>query len=152
MDDPAKELSFQGVYRLLVDGELTLLDSTLSRPNGIAFSPDFQKLYVANSDPGMAIWKIFDINENGLAENGRIFHDATPFVEKEAGLPDGLKVDIKGNVFATGPGGVWVFDDSGKVLAKIRTGQATSNCAFSPDRKELFITADMYLMRVKMKN
>ncbi|MDZ7606563.1 MAG: SMP-30/gluconolactonase/LRE family protein [Cyclobacteriaceae bacterium] len=151
MDDPLKELGFQGVYRYGSDGLLTLLDSTLSRPNGIAFSTDFQRLFVANSDPQLAIWMVYDVDEQGLLQNGRVFHDATKMAETETGLPDGMKVDSKGNVFATGPGGVWVFNDSGMVLAKIRTGQATSNCAFGPGQRELFITADMYLMRVRLK-
>lgn len=151
MDDPLKELPFQGVYKYGADGSLILLDSTLTRPNGIAFSKDFKKLYVANSDPQLAIWMVYDVDANGLLQNGLVFHDATAVAGKETGLPDGLKVDSKGNVFATGPGGVWIFNESGMVLAKIRTGQATSNCAFGPGEKELFITADMYLMRVRLK-
>ncbi len=151
MDDPLKELGFQGVFRFGTDSQLTLLDSTLSRPNGIAFSKDFQRLYVANSDPQLALWMVYDVDEQGLLLNRQVFHDATKLAEIETGLPDGLKVDRKGNIFATGPGGVWVFNESGTVLAKIRTGQATSNCAFGPGERELFITADMYLMRVRLK-
>jgi len=151
MDDPLKKLGFQGVFRFGVDGVLTLLDSTLTRPNGIAFSKDFQRLFVANSDPLLAIWMVYDVEKQGLLLNGRVFHDATKMAETETGLPDGMKIDSKGNVFATGPGGLWVFSESGKVLAKIRTGQATSNCAFGPGERELFITADMYLMRVRLK-
>lgn len=72
-------------------------------------------------------------------------------VGKEAGLPDGLKVDSKGNIFATGPGGVWIFNDNGKVLGKIKTGQATSNCAIGNNGKILYITADMFVMKVQLK-
>jgi len=151
MDDPLKELGFQGVFRYGADGILTLLDSTLTRPNGIAFSKDFKKLFVANSDPQLAIWMVYDVDEQGLLQNGRVFYDATKMAETETGLPDGMKIDRKGNVFATGPGGLLVFSESGKMLAKIRTGQATSNCAFGPGERELFITADMYLMRVRLK-
>lgn len=152
MEDPMKELNFQGVFRYSADGNLTLLDSTLSRPNGIAFSKDFKKLFVANSDPQSAQWMVYDVNDQGLLENRRVFHDATIFAENETGLPDGLKVDSNGNIFASGPGGVWVFNEYGTVLAKIRTGQATSNCAFGPGETELYITADMYLMRVRLKD
>ncbi|MCK5104417.1 MAG: SMP-30/gluconolactonase/LRE family protein, partial [Cyclobacteriaceae bacterium] len=77
---------------------------------------------------------------------------ATSLVKKEAGLPDGLKVDSNGNIFATGPGGVWIFNDEGRVLGKIRTGQATSNCAFGNNDKVLYITADMYVMKVNLKS
>ncbi len=151
VDDPARELDFQGVYRLSKGGELTLLTISMSRPNGIAFSRDESNIYIANSDPQFAVWMVYEVTADGALDNGKVFHDATILVEKEKGLPDGLKVSRTGSIFATGPGGVWVFDASGKVLAKIRTGQATSNCAFGPDEKELFITADMYLMRVKLK-
>lgn len=150
MDDPAKELGFQGVYCFTTDDHLILLDSMLTRPNGIAFSNDYKKLFVANSDPQQAVWMIYDVIEGGTIQNGRVFYDVTELVDREIGLPDGMKVDSKGNIFATGPGGVWVFNESGTVIAKIRTGQATSNCAFGPNEGELFITADMYLMRVRL--
>ena len=150
INDPNKELPFQGVYRVEKSGNVQLLTDGLSRPNGIAFSPDESKLYVANSDPEKAIWMVFNIDAQGQIDAGKIFYDATSLVAHEKGLPDGLKVDDAGNVFATGPGGVWVFNPEGKVLAKIRTGQATSNCAFNEDKSALYITADMYLMRVKL--
>lgn len=151
INDPLKELSFQGVYRYSPSGELHLLTKELSRPNGIALSPDEKTLYVANSDPSRAIWMAYSLNHEGMIESKKVFHEATDLVGKEKGLPDGLKVDTNGNVFASGPGGVWIFNDAGKVLGKIKTGQATSNCAFGESGKELFITADMYVMRVKLK-
>lgn len=151
MDDPAKELDYQGVYRLSKEGELTLLTTEFTRPNGIAFSPDEKKLYVANSDPELAIWKVFDVLEHGSISNARIFFDATELVSKEKGLPDGLKVDNEGNLFATGPGGVFIFSPEGKVLGKIKTGQATSNCAFNSDKSTLYITADSYILRVRLR-
>lgn len=150
INDPSKELSFQGVYKYTPSGELHLLTKELSRPNGIALSPDEKTLYVANSDPSNAIWMAYTLNNEGMIESKRIFHEATDLVGKEKGLPDGLKVDTNGNVFASGPGGIWIFNDAGKVLGKIKTGQATSNCAFGESGKELFITADMYVMRVKL--
>ncbi len=151
MDDPDKELDYQGVYRLSKEGELTLLTTEFTRPNGIAFSPDEKKLYVANSDPELAIWKVFDVLEDGSIRNGRIFYDATEMVAQEKGLPDGLKVDDKGNLFATGPGGVFIFSPEGMALGKIKTGQATSNCAFNTNKSTLYITADSYVLRVRLR-
>lgn len=151
VDDPDKEIPFQGVYRLRKDGTVDLLTDTLTRPNGIAFSPDRNTAYVAVSDPQKAIWVVYDVDEQGLFRNGRIFHDATDQVGKEKGLPDGLKVDRNGNIFATGPGGVWIFQPDGALLGKIHTTQATSNCAIGNNGKALYITADRYLQRVKLK-
>ncbi|MEM6628869.1 MAG: SMP-30/gluconolactonase/LRE family protein [Bacteroidota bacterium] len=151
VNDPAKEIDFQGVYRVSPEGMVTLLTTELSRPNGIAFSPDESTLYVANSDPEKAIWMAYDVAEDGTLQNGQVFFDATAWVGKEKGLPDGLKVDIQGNIFATGPGGVWVFTPEGKHLGTIKTTQATSNCAFGDlDGSFLYMTADMYLLRVKL--
>jgi len=151
VDDPLKELGFQGVYRLATDGELTLLTDQMTRPNGIALSVDESKLYVANSDPNRAIWMEYNLLEDGSIDEGKVFFDATSMVGKSKGLPDGLKVHPTGTVFATGPGGVWIFNEQGKHLGTIKTGQATSNCAFGNDNKFLYITADMYLMRVAVR-
>ncbi|MGB5780764.1 MAG: SMP-30/gluconolactonase/LRE family protein [Eudoraea sp.] len=152
MDDPNKELDYQGVYRLSQEGELTLLTTEFTRPNGIAFSPDEKKLYVANSDPELAIWKVFDVMEDGSIRNGKLFYDVTQLVPNEKGLPDGLKVDNDGNLFATGPGGVFIFSPEGKVMGKIKTGQATSNCAFNKEKTTLYITADSYVLKVTLKS
>jgi len=151
VDDPLKEIEFQGVYRYSKQGETALLTDKMTRPNGIAFSPDEKKLYVANSDPKQAIWMEYQVGEDGLIDAGKVFYDATSLVGKEAGLPDGLKVDSNGNIYATGPGGVWIFDNEGIVLGKIRTGQATSNCAIGNQGKMLYITADMYVMRIALR-
>ncbi len=152
IDDPAKELSFQGVYRLTPDGKLTLLTKAMSRPNGIALSPDEKTLYVANSDPERAIWMAFPLKEDGTLGQGRVFFDATKWVGAEKkGLPDGMKVDQAGNLFATGPGGVHVFAPDGTHLGTFATGEATANCGFGEDGSTLFITADMYVGRVKLK-
>lgn len=150
MEDPAKELDFQGVYRLDPAGELHLLTDEVTRPNGIAFSPDGKTAYVASSDPDRAIWMAYDVNEAGNFENGRVFYDITDQVGKAPGLPDGLKVDRAGNLFATGPGGVHIFTPEGEHLGVIHTGEATANCTFDSDEKTLYLTADMYLMRVKL--
>ena len=151
IDDPAKELPFQGVYRLAKNGQLHLLTKELSRPNGLAFSPDEKILYVANSDPDRAIWMAYDVQPDGNIANGRVFFDATNLAKTEQGLPDGLKVTKAGYLLATGPGGVLVFTNKGEHLGTIKTGQATSNCALNEDESVLYMTAHMYLMRIKLK-
>ncbi len=151
MEDPEKELNFQGVYRRMPDGAVKLLTDELSRPNGIAFSPDESTLYVANSDPERAIWMAYEVQEDGQLGPGRVFHDATPRTATEKGLPDGLKVHSSGVLFATGPGGIFVFGADGEVLGRILTGQATANCAFNKDQSMLYITADAYLLRLPLK-
>lgn len=150
VNDPKKELDFQGVFKVGKTGEIVLLTKELSRPNGIAFSSDYKKLYVANSDRNKAIWMIYDVDKNGLLKNGKVFFDATELTETLKGLPDGLKVHPNGWVFATGPGGVLVFTSQGEHLGTIFTGEATANCAFNADFSELFLTADDYLLRVKL--
>jgi gluconolactonase len=151
VNDPARELDFQGVYKLSTDGSLLALISDLTRPNGIAFSPDEKILYVANSDPDHAVWMAYEVMPDGKLGEGKIFFNATDMVGKEKGLPDGLKVNSKGYIFATGPGGVLVFNPEGKHLGTIKTTQATANCAFNETQDELFITADMYLLRIDLK-
>jgi gluconolactonase len=150
-DDPARELDFCGVYRLSTDGVLTLLTKEMTRPNGIGFSPDEKTLYVAQSDPKRAVWMAFDVKPDGTIDRGRVFYDATRFVGREnfKGLPDGLKVDQAGNLFATGPGGVNVFSPDGTLLGWINPGEATANCCFAEDGSVLYLTADMYLCRIK---
>ena len=150
MNDSAKEIDFQGVFRYSKDGELSLISDKVTRPNGIGFSPDEKRLYVSSSDPKKAIWMAYDLDENGKVVNEKVFYDATNEVGKGKGLPDGLKVDKKGNIWATGPGGVWVFNAAGKVLGKILTGEATSNCAFDANQTTLYMTCDDYLMRIKL--
>lgn len=150
MEDPTKEIPFQGVYKLGLDGKTILLTDEMTRPNGIALSPDEKTLYVANSDPQKAIWMAFDLTEEGV-ENGRVLFDATSMVgEQRKGLPDGLKVHKSGTLFATGPGGVFLISPRGQHLGTIMTGQATSNCAFNDDQSQLFMTADMYVMRIDL--
>jgi len=149
MEDPEKELDFQGVYRLRKNGQVTLLTKELSLPNGIAFSPNEKTLYVANSDPQRAVWMAYDVKDDGTIEHSRVFYDATMWVSKKKGLPDGLKVDKDGNLFATGPGGVLMFAPDGTHLCTIDTGQATANCNWGDDGSVLYITAEMYLLRIK---
>jgi len=153
LHDENKELSFQGVYCLLTTGEVVLLDKELKFPNGIGIAPDGKTLYVAVSNPEDAAWYAYDILDAGKVANKKLFYDATHLVGKvgEQGLPDGLKVHSNGNLFATGPGGVWIFNPQGEVLARIKTGQKTANCAFTDDEKKLFMTADNYILSIDLK-
>jgi gluconolactonase len=150
---PGQELKFCGVYRLSRDGKkLTLLTKEMSKPNGIAFSPDEKTLYVANSDPKKAVWMAFPVKKDGTLGKGRVFFDATKLVgKKNPGLPDGLKVDQKGNLFATGPGGVLVFSPKGKHLGTIATGVPTANCAWGGDGSVLYVTANHDLCRIQTR-
>lgn len=149
-EDPRRELDYCGVYRLDPDGTVTLLTEEMTRPNGIAFSPDFKTLYVAQSDPEAALWKAFPVLDDGTLGEGEIFHDATEaFKDGLPGLPDGLKVDRDGNIWATGPGGVYVFQPDGKLLGRISTGERTANCGWGGDGGVLYLTADMYLCRIR---
>ncbi len=150
LEDPNKEIPFQGVYRLSNDGKVALAANDVRLPNGITFSLDYKTLYVANSDSLNAVWMAYDHGEDGKLTNGRVFYDANHMVKNEKGLPDGLKVGKNGNIWATGPGGVLVFSPEGKLLGRIRTGQLTSNCAFNEDKTELYITAHYFLMRLKL--
>ena len=145
--DPAKELKFNGVFRL-AKGRLQVVIKDLTRPNGIAFSPDQKTLYIANSDEKRKVWMAYDVAENGAVANGRVFADVT--TEKEDGLPDGMKVDEKGNIYATGPGGFWVFSPAGKHLGTIKPPETPANCNWGDDGKSLYITARTGLYRIKL--
>ncbi len=151
-DDPTREIDFQGVYRRDPDGQVHVIVKDLSRPNGLALSPDEQTLYVANSDPDRAIWMAYTLDASGNTIVEKLFYDATSLVSQHKGLPDGLKVNRKGILFATGPGGVWIFDPLGTPLGRIETGQATANCALNSDQSVLYMCADDYLMRVRLKS
>jgi gluconolactonase len=150
MDDPTKEIPFQGVYRV-ANGKVTLLTDEVTRPNGLAFSPDEKILYVASSDPQKAIWMSYPVKADGTLGAGKAFFDATGMQSGRKGLPDGLKVDQAGNLWATGPGGVLIISPEGKHLGTLATGEATANCAWGDNGSTLYITADMYLCRVKTK-
>jgi gluconolactonase len=152
VNDRTKELPFQGVYRWsATDKHVTLLTSDLSRPNGLAFSPDEKILYIANSDPTNAVWMAFSVKADGTLDKGRVFFDATPMTKGKKGLPDGMKVDARGDLWATGPGGVLIISPEAKHLGTLATGEATGNCAWGDDGSTLYITADMYLCRVRTK-
>ncbi|HQH73853.1 MAG TPA: SMP-30/gluconolactonase/LRE family protein, partial [bacterium] len=150
INDPARELDFQGVYRLTPKGELSLVTRDMSRPNGVAFSPDYKTLYVSNSDGRSPIWMAFPIGEDGTPGPGRVFFSADQMKGNRKGGGDGLKVDGHGNLYATGPGGVLVISPAGDHLGTILTGKATSNCAFGDDGNTLYITADDQLLRIRL--
>lgn len=149
--DPSKELDFQGVYRLSPKGEVTLLTKELSRPNGIALSPDEKTLYVANSDPDKAVLVAFPINADGSLGKSKLLYDATADVKAspEKGLPDGLKLDAKGNIFATMVNGVYVLSPEGVLLGRIVTNDKTANCAWGDDGTVLYLATNDKLTRVK---
>ncbi len=148
--DVLKEQKLNGVYRIGTDGSLKMVVSNLSRPNGLAFSHDEKLLYVAQSDPKAPTITSYPVNADGTLGEGKLFYDTKVlWAQGLRGGPDGLKVDKKGNVWSTGPGGVIVISPEGKLLGRIETGEATANCAFGDDGSTLYITADFYLCRVK---
>ena len=149
--DPTRELDFQGVYRVGEDGKVTLLTRELEAPNGLAFSPDYRTLYVANSQKEKPIWKAFPVNADGTLGTSRVFADSSKLFKEGDGVPDGMKVDAKGHVFATGPGGVLVYTPDGTLLGRILTGVPTANVAWGEDGSTLFVTANHRVLRLKTK-
>lgn len=152
-NSPHKAIDFDGIYRLSPNGNLSVQDSSIEYPNGIIFSNDESFAIVAASDRADAKWYKFDVGSNGNLSNKQVFYDVSSLVGKEGeqGLPDGLALHSAGYLFATGPGGVFIFTEAGKLLAKIRTGKATANCALSADEKTLYMTAHDVLMSVQLK-
>ena len=132
------------------NGDLTLLTKDLTYPNGIGISPDGRTLYVAVSDGKNPIYMAYDIQSDGTIARGRVFFDPAPLAAQgRVGSPDGMKVDARGNLFATGPGGVLVFNSAGKHLGTIITGERTANVAFGDDGSTLYMTADHKLLRIR---
>jgi len=158
--DPIKELQVNGVYRIPKalyqtpgaapsSDQLQLLVKDLPRPNGIAFSPDQRYLYVDNSEP-KKLWMRYRVKEDGSLTDAKVFCDLTS--DPRPGAPDGMKVDLKGNVYSTGPGGVWIFSPEGKALGTILVPERTSNVNWGgADRKTLYITASSSIYRVTLK-
>jgi gluconolactonase len=142
-----REQPCNGIYRILPDGALELLVSDFDRPNGLAFSPDERLLYVDDS-PRRHI-RAFDVSADGALSNGRLFADMASSAE---GSPDGMKLDVEGNIYCTGPGGLWVFSPSGLCHGVLALPQLPANAAFGgPDRRTLFLTArtSVYTLRTR---
>ena len=147
-EDPERELDFQGVFRIAADGRVHAVVKDLRAPNGLAFSPDGRVLYVANSQRSRPVWMAYDIDADGRASGARQFAEASAWVQPSDNVPDGMKVDRHGNLFATGPGGVHVFAPDGTRLGRIVVGVPLGNVAWGPDGA-LFIAANHWLVRVK---
>ena len=149
-ESPLKELLFNGVYLRRTSGEVVLLTREMTFPNGIALSPDEKTLYVNQSDGAKPVVMAFPVKPDGTVGEGKVFFDAAPLAAKGLkGMPDGLKVDVRGNLWATGPGGVLVIAPDGHLMGILKTGEATGNCCWGDDGSTLYITADMYLLRIR---
>ncbi len=145
-DDPMKELPFNGVFKLS-GGKLEVIISDMTRPNGLAISPDERTLYVANSDDNKRLWMRYDLAADGSVGHGRVFVDVGS--SKDGGLPDGMKLDADGRIWATGPGGVWIFKPDGTHLGTIKLPEQPANCAWGDDGRSLYMTAETGLYRLK---
>lgn len=145
--DPLKELPFNGVYRY-ADGKLTAEITDLTLPNGIAFSPDFKTLYVSNSGPKMAVHQYRISAADGKLTEGPILiafpDDSGP------GVPDGMKVDSSGNIWATAPGGIRIVSPGGKLLGQIKLPEVAANLGWADGGKTLYITASTSVYRLKV--
>ena len=146
-ESPLRELDFNGIYRLAPDGELELLYADQTRPNGIALSPDERTLYVANSDANQKVWYAYDVSDEGLS-NPRIFYDVND--QTATGAADGMTVDLAGNIFATGPGGVWIFAPDGTHLGSIQPDEVPANVGWGDDGRTLYMTAQTGLYRIRL--
>ena len=143
-----KELPFNGVYRIDPEGKLHLLADDFERPNGLAFSPDESKLYV--DDSARFHIREFDVAVDGSVSGGKVFAELKA-KDGERGVPDGMKVDQEGNVYCTGPGGVWVFDSNGRHIGRIVLAETPANLAWGgPDWRTLYITAQTSLYRISL--
>ncbi len=148
---PAKQLPFNGWYQQDSKGQLHLLTDQLSRPNGIALSPDEQWLYVTNSDPTAAqIWRL-KRDSDGLYRQPQVWLDLTSELAAGPGLPDGIKVLPNGWVLSTGPAGIWLLDTDARVLGRIHSKVAVANLAWHAKTGYLYLTASQYLLRLPFK-
>ena len=152
-ESPLKEQPVNGVYRLDPNGRVTLIDGDLSFPNGISLSPDGRTLYVANSDPRRAIWVIYRLDRRGNVVSRRVLADVTAEVARERpGLPDGMAIDARGNLFASAPGGILVMAPDGTRLGRIETGQPIANCTFGgADGRTLYLTSNNMIARLRTR-
>jgi len=143
-----QEIPFQGVYRLDADGKLTLLTKDLTQPNGLAFSPDGKKFYV-DDDEHRNI-RVYDVGKDGSLSNGRLFGEEPG--GKGDGVPDGIKVDLHGNLFVTGPKGIWVWSPDGVHMGTIALPEQPANLTWGgKDLRTLYITATTSVYRLDTK-
>jgi gluconolactonase len=141
-----KQLAVNGVYRLTPDGRLDLLVEDMALPNGLAFSPDEKTLYINDSEHRHI--RAFDLLDDGRLANGRVLLDmASP----DPGVPDGMKVDGAGNIFSTGPGGIWVCRPTGELLGRVILGELPANLAWGDDWCTLFVTAQTSVYRLRTR-
>jgi gluconolactonase len=148
---PEKEIPFNGVFRMGTDGKVTAIEKDLTRPNGVALSPDESVLYVAQSEGSKAIINAYSLDQNGNVTGKKLFHDTTDLAKPDApGAPDGLTVAADGTVFATGPGGVLVLSQDGRRLGRIWDGKQTANCKFGDDGRTLYMTSHDMLARIRL--
>ena len=142
-----REQPYNGVYRILTDGTLDLVADDFERPNGLAFSPDESILYI--DDSAYRHVRAFDVRPDGTLANSRVLADMD---HPQPGSPDGMKVDVQGNLYVTGATGVWVFEPDGSCLGTIVPPERPANCAWGgEDRRTLYITAQTSLYRVRMR-
>ena len=146
--DKYREINFNGVYKYSKDGEVFLISSNMSRPNGIALSLDEKYIYVNNSDPQNDP-KILRFKTSNFEE--KLFFDGTELSEKYPGGFDGLKVHSSGNIFTTGPNGVLIISPKGKLLAMINYGKKITNCNFDNKEEYLYVTGFDDISRIKLK-
>lgn len=149
-EDPGRELGFNGVYRLARNGSLTLLTRELSAPNGLALSPSGRTLYVSNADTERPVWMAYDLNADGSVASSRVLYDGRALVAQAAGVPDGMDIDVQGNLFAAAPGAVLVIAPDGTLLGRMDFGIAVSNTAWGEDGSVLYITASTAVYRVQL--
>ncbi len=149
--DSLKELPFNGVYRIKKNGEVDLVLNSITRPNGLAFFPGTSKLLVACSDPDQPDWHLIDMVSDSMMAVSLFYSAKEERKTMKTGLPDGLKINRQGVVFASGPGGIYIFNKEGKKLGLLKLEAPASNCALSTDEKTLYITNDMQVLRIKLK-
>lgn len=145
--DPAKEIPYSGIYRIL-NGKIELLTKDVQWPNGIGFSPDERFLYVANSDAMNRVWMRFEVLPNGMLGTGSVFYRVP--ADAPGGIPDGLKLDTNGNLYGTGPGGVWIISPAGTLLGRIEPPEVAANVGWGDDGKTLYMTARSSVYRIKL--
>tara|TARA_B100001057_G_scaffold372075_1_gene376244 strand:+ start:1528 stop:2547 length:1020 start_codon:yes stop_codon:yes gene_type:complete len=150
-DDPRREMDYCGVFLLRPNGEVELLTKEFTRPNGIALSPDGKTLYVAQSDSAAPLWRSYPLKGDGTIGKGKLLYNALKFKKDGVGNADGMTVDRKGNLWASGPAGIYIFSPQGDLLGRIEMGEHSSNCTWGDGGSTLYMTVDMYVCRVRTK-